>query len=1649
MKLLFLFLLSNILLFASIGKITAVNGKVIVDRDKQSLEATVGFNLEEKDFVSTLDNSKVQIIMDDGTVLTLGKNSKLNIHEYLFDQRNQQDSKANFKFVEGTFKSITGAIGKIAPDRFKLETKSATIGIRGTIVIGNQEKVACTQGQIAVTSAGVTQILGAGMMTTTEIGKPPTPPTKIEGNLLKEIDSVGSKENKTTTNENSTAKSTEEKSDNKEKTSEKEQNSTTQQTNSQTEQSNTQSSVQQNSITQTPVSQSSISSNNTIQNNLTSISQISSNITKITSDTTSSTEAARLKAEAAAALALEEAKKKADADTLAATEAARLKAEANATRLKAEADEQAKIAATEAAKIASTISLATEALETATQAVLAAQTDATKAANAAAIALANAQAASSEVKVEAQTVADLAQAAADLAAQKVLEAKNALNDLTIIKTNISTATTSSIAQAFLSDITTAQNTILAAGNTTAIAAINAQNQSKIITNIPFYSVSVPINQDIGFSSIGFNVPTSNTNIKLSLYITNYLNYFSYPEIQIFKEENGNYTLYQTSTMELIGTSVLNLNLEAGNYRISAQGNFLNNENLDFYITSDKRLFFDDNNIKNYSYSNRKNNIAYLETANNSNIISEENKAEFGALVDSKVGTTILIKNADKNYSGEFVTISDSFLYLTDFDRAYYNRYPIEVTDGSSWGYWTGNVNDFSDDQELGNIYNFNSTWISGNQVTPSNKYKATFQGQIIGKISSIDNPMYEATIPLDDNNIFKATIDIGSGTITNSVIKFTTYSFNTAKYWLGIFDTSDVNKVNISGFSSNILGTTADYYGYNIKNLTGSLSGNYFGITNADGSQDVKSIGGQFTMTNGTEVAAGVFKASNGIKYLHNITYLVDYGFGDINNLDFMSLVDSKINTSKYIQSYYMNINNMFSFDLFSGTFVTMPDSFLVDYINSNYDDYYTPDNIDLNNEIADGSSWGYYGTDLLNVWLSGNKIIPNTDYKATFNGQVIGYVSGNGNNYASILLNKANSFGATVDIGSTTITNSHISFIDSIGGIWSGTFDTTNMESDNPLDFASRIIGYRLSYKHDSDDGFNPYYFGIFYLKNSYLSGKYFGTTNADGSQNIKSIGGQFTMSDGYNIASGVFKANNINNINPTNNIIYLTDISLPYPSLIDWNNSDFKSLADTQVNTTKNIQSYGYIMLNNNTVITNYDGTFVTMPDSFLVDYSNYRYDDNYNLTDLNNEIIDGSSWGYWTPANYIISTDYPLNVWLTGNKVVPNQNYIATFNGQVIGSTNQGSYILLDNSNAFSATIDIGSSRITNSYIQFRDSVGGFWSGTFNWGEVNQQGFSAPIYDGKLISGEDSPVPISGYLSGNYFGTTNPDGSQNVKSIGGQFTMSDYYDTNVATGVFKANNAKTIHNITYTDIDEVYNYSNLESLVDSEVNIIGKNIQIYSNYYNNIQNPNRNFVTMPDSFLENYSYFAYNNPDVSTSNNEIPDDSSWGYWAEVVDPNENSISTINQLNVWVSGNKVIANQDYKATFSGQVIGSVSQNGRILLDNENSFNATIDIGSATITKSNIHFNDSLERIWSGTFDTSGKANVNSSGFSSNIEGTVKVSTTTFSTSGSLAGSYFGTINADGSQNVKSIGGTFNMTNGANSSANGIFKARHVGGVE
>ena len=148
-KLIALLLLTSLSLFASIGKITAVNGQVSIERGGKSIEAKAGVELNQKDTIKSKASSNAQLVFADQTVITVGPNSSFGIDEYINDDKNPS---AKFKAGDGAFKAITGKIGKLAPDKFKVETKTATIGIRGTRLIiisaAGVETYACTKGTI-------------------------------------------------------------------------------------------------------------------------------------------------------------------------------------------------------------------------------------------------------------------------------------------------------------------------------------------------------------------------------------------------------------------------------------------------------------------------------------------------------------------------------------------------------------------------------------------------------------------------------------------------------------------------------------------------------------------------------------------------------------------------------------------------------------------------------------------------------------------------------------------------------------------------------------------------------------------------------------------------------------------------------------------------------------------------------------------------------------------------------------------------------------------------------------------------------------------------------------------------------------------------------------------------------------------------------------------------------------------------------------------------------------------------------------------------------------------------------------------------------------------------------------------------------------
>ncbi|MEA3554904.1 MAG: FecR domain-containing protein [Campylobacterota bacterium] len=188
MKKYLLLLLVPILSYASIGKITVLKGDVKIQRDGGVIQAKNGTTLEKHDFIKTNVKGKVQIVFSDKTIFTIGKNSTLDIADYLYDESKPKQNKAKFNVLKGAFSSITGRIGKLNKSKFKLKTKSASIGIRGTVVKANQETVMCTEGAITVTTNnGISMDVEAGQKTDVSTGVP-TPPEEIQAG---EVESLG------------------------------------------------------------------------------------------------------------------------------------------------------------------------------------------------------------------------------------------------------------------------------------------------------------------------------------------------------------------------------------------------------------------------------------------------------------------------------------------------------------------------------------------------------------------------------------------------------------------------------------------------------------------------------------------------------------------------------------------------------------------------------------------------------------------------------------------------------------------------------------------------------------------------------------------------------------------------------------------------------------------------------------------------------------------------------------------------------------------------------------------------------------------------------------------------------------------------------------------------------------------------------------------------------------------------------------------------------------------------------------------------------------------------------------------------------------------------------------------------------------------
>ena len=141
---------------AVVGEATLVIGRAhIVTVDGRQLPMERGAVIRVGDTIQTEAGGHVHLRFVDGGRVSVRPSSRLQVENYAYSAQQPQLSAIKFKLEEGVVRSITGAWGEAARQRFRLNTPLAAIGVKGTdfIVRATVDSTAATVFTGAITVA--------------------------------------------------------------------------------------------------------------------------------------------------------------------------------------------------------------------------------------------------------------------------------------------------------------------------------------------------------------------------------------------------------------------------------------------------------------------------------------------------------------------------------------------------------------------------------------------------------------------------------------------------------------------------------------------------------------------------------------------------------------------------------------------------------------------------------------------------------------------------------------------------------------------------------------------------------------------------------------------------------------------------------------------------------------------------------------------------------------------------------------------------------------------------------------------------------------------------------------------------------------------------------------------------------------------------------------------------------------------------------------------------------------------------------------------------------------------------------------------------------------------------------------------------------
>ncbi len=128
-----------------IGIITGLIGEAYAESDSGSRVLEPGSPIFQGEQLVTGPEGNIEVKFIDDTLLSQGGNSRITLDDYVYDTSDTSASELLLDITEGTFRVVTGKIAEQNPERFKVGSPLATIGIRGTITVhevqpGDSEK---------------------------------------------------------------------------------------------------------------------------------------------------------------------------------------------------------------------------------------------------------------------------------------------------------------------------------------------------------------------------------------------------------------------------------------------------------------------------------------------------------------------------------------------------------------------------------------------------------------------------------------------------------------------------------------------------------------------------------------------------------------------------------------------------------------------------------------------------------------------------------------------------------------------------------------------------------------------------------------------------------------------------------------------------------------------------------------------------------------------------------------------------------------------------------------------------------------------------------------------------------------------------------------------------------------------------------------------------------------------------------------------------------------------------------------------------------------------------------------------------------------------------------------------------------------------